>query len=179
MSELKKQRAKKLWKVFGIVVLVIFILFVILIVVALNSDSSSEPTSNSESQTLSDESASLSQARGAKTDELIRQARSDAENITDAQTEEAVEYIYNQYGHYFDSDEIMENIIYYGYLLEYGYSDDYDTDSDAKMYTDLGSDAYRLVKYVYRGTESATDERISTNLEQIREDLSALGYSVN
>lgn len=179
MSELKKQRAKKLWKVFGIVVLIIFILFIILIVVALNSDSGSDTSASTDPQTLSDEAASLSQVRGAKTDELIRKARTDAEHITDAQTKEAVEYIYNQYGHYFDSDEVMENIIYYGYLLEYGYSDDYSTDAVAKMYTDLGSDAYRLVKYVYRGTESSTDERMRTNLEQIREDLSALGYSVN
>lgn len=154
---------------------VIVAMFIILVVAALNSDPSE--TSNTQPQTLSDESASESREKSDIIDSIIRQAREDASEITDEQTEEAVDFIYENFNRYFDSDEIMEKCIYYGSLLQYGYEDDYQIDSTAKIYTDLGSDVVRLVKYVYRGTESSTEDRMEINLEQIKESLIYLGYN--
>ena len=153
---------------------VVLALFIILVVAALNSDSSE--TTVSEPQTYNDEVANESREKSEITDNIIRQAREDASQITDEQTKEAVNFIYEHYNHYFENDEIMEKCIYYGSLLQYAYEDDYKTDLTAKTYTDLGSDTVRLVKYVYRGTESSTEKRMSINLEQIKEDLIYLGY---
>lgn len=174
----KKRKNKGCLSKVLVVLAIILAFFIILVVAALNSDSGNDSATNSEPQT-SNSQLNVDSEKHDKSDEIIRKARADAENITDAQTQEAVEYIYDNYGHYFDSDEIMEKMIYYGYLLECGYEDDYKTDLTAKTYTDLGSDAHRLVKYVYIGSESSTDDRMEINLKQIREDLTYLGYSVN
>lgn len=173
-NEQRKRNNKKLLKISAIL-LVIVALLLIVVVAATNSENSE----SSVQTTLSNEQASLSRERSAAYDELIRSAKNDVENgITEEQTNEAVEYIYNHYDNYFENDEIMENCIYYGALLQYGYEEDYQTDSTAKIYTDLGQDVDRLVKWVYRGTESTTEDRMSINLDQIKESLIALGYEL-
>lgn len=171
-NEQRKRNNKKLLKISAI----LFVLVALLLIVVVASTNSEDSKSNVQT-TLSNEQASLSRERSAVCDELIRSAKKDVESgITEEQTNEAVEYIYNHYDNYFENDEIMEKCIYYGSLLQYAYEDDYKTDLTAKAYTDLGSDIVRLVKYVYRGAESSTEERMNINLEQIKEDLIYLGY---
>ena len=53
-------------------------------------------------------------------------------------------------------------------LLEYAYQ------GTNINYANLGQDAYQVVKYVYRGAESADSQSVKANLEQIQKDLDAL-----
>ena len=71
----------------------------------------------------------------------------------------------SNYPNYFESNEVMEKTMYYGYLLEYGYK------NKNNNYADLGMDAYQVVKYVYRGAEKVEDISTQENLKQIAKDL--------
>lgn len=108
------------------------------------------------------------QGSTAMVDAIGTLARSDAETATDDQLEDAVTFITNTYPEYFDSLETMEKTMYYGYLLDYAYEDDQDPHSE------LGTDTYQAVKYVYRSTESIDDQSTQENLNQITKDLAAL-----
>lgn len=101
----------------------------------------------------------------ARVDEISRQAKNDAKNIDDGKTIEAINFIKENYPNYFESNEVMEKTMYYGYLLEYGYKD---KNND---FADLGMDAYQVVKYVYRGAEKVEDISTQENLKQIAKDL--------
>ena len=80
-------------------------------------------------------------------------------------TIEAINFIKENYPNYFESNEVMEKTMYYGYLLEYGYK------NKNNNYADLGMDAYQVVKYVYRGAEKVEDISTQENLKQIAKDL--------
>ncbi|MCI7098313.1 MAG: MFS transporter [Lachnospiraceae bacterium] len=108
------------------------------------------------------------QGSSAMVDAIGTLAKSDAETATDDQLEDAVTFITNTYPEYFDSPETMEKTMYYGYLLDYAYEDDQDP------YSELGTDTYQIVKYVYRGTENPEDQSVQENLNQITKDLAAL-----
>lgn len=107
----------------------------------------------------------------AMVDKLGFLAMEDAETVSDQQLEEAVDFLSETYPEYFDTPELMEKTMYYGYLLDYAYEDDNDDHSK------LGNDAYQAVKYVYRGIEDVEDESTQTNLEEISKDFSALSIT--
>lgn len=104
-------------------------------------------------------------------DKLGFLAMEDAETVSDQQLEEAIDFLSETYPDYFDTPELMEKIMYYGYLLDYAYEDDNDDHSK------LGNDAYQAVKYVYRGVEKVEDESTQANLDQIANDFSALSIT--
>ena len=104
-------------------------------------------------------------------DKLGFLAMEDAETVSDQQLEEAIDFLSDTYPNYFDTPELMEKTMYYGYLLDYAYEDDNDDHSK------LGNDAYQAVKYVYRGVEKVEDESTQANLEQIANDFSALSIT--
>lgn len=170
----KKKKRIGCLSIFLIVVLVFLILF-FLVSFAVDSDtekSTSTPVSSSETITLN-------KNKTARIDEITRNAKEAiSSGITQEQTDEAVNYIYQNYGNYFSSDDVMEQCIYYGAMLEYGYQNDYENDFTAKTLTDLGQDVTQTVKGVYRGSDAKTDEYIISNLEQIKEALIYLGYEL-
>lgn len=100
-----------------------------------------------------------------KVDEIAKRAKKDAENITPEKQKEALQYIKNNKSNFFKSNEVMEQSMYYGYLLEYAYKN-----SD-KSYAKLGQDVYQAIKYVYRGIEKVEDSATQENLQQIEKDL--------
>ena len=104
----------------------------------------------------------------SKVDEISIQAKNDAKNIDDGKTIEAINFIKENYPNYFESNEVMEKTMYYGYLLEYGYK------NKNNNYADLGMDAYQVVKYVYRGAEKVEDISTQENLKQIVKDLAGI-----
>lgn len=106
-------------------------------------------------------------------DAIAREARAEAESGIDTnRRDEAVDFIVQNYPDYFSSNEVMEQTMYYGYLLEYAYQD---SDRD---YASIGQDAEQVVKYVYRGAETVEDDATQENLRQIQEDLSEIGIDV-
>ncbi len=106
-------------------------------------------------------------------DAIAREARSEAESgIDTSRRDEAVNFIVQNYPNYFTSNEVMEQTMYYGYLLEYAYQD---SDRD---YANIGQDAEQVVKYVYRGVETVEDDATQENLRQIADDLSEIGIDV-
>lgn len=113
---------------------------------------------------------------------IVKKARYDAsQGISEEQRNEAVEYIYKNYDNYFESNEIMENVMYYGSLLEYAYTEDAKNsspDSLESIYCNLGMDANQCVKYVYRNVEDVSDQATQSNLSQIKKALEKLGYTV-
>lgn len=64
--------------------------------------------------------------------------------------------------------------MYYGYYLDYACADDESTYN----YASIGTDAYQVVKYVYRNAEQKDDQHVLENLKQIKEGLEKIGYSV-
>lgn len=97
----------------------------------------------------------------AYVDYIIFKGKADAANATQADIQEAYDFIKNNVDNFFKNNGTMEKIMYYGAILEYGSSE----------YTQLGMDATQAVKYVYRGAESITDDATQENLRQVKEAL--------
>lgn len=168
-------------KKIGIIIAALVIIFVIIYIIAIatgaakiqpKESSSTIETSSVQSEEISstnvDNSTTNAYGTSQDVDNIALQAKEDAANIDEAKTNEAINYIKDNYNNYFASKEVMEQTMYYGYLLEYAYQD---TNIN---YANLGQDAYQVVKYVYRGTESADSQSVKANLEQIQKDLDAL-----
>lgn len=112
----------------------------------------------------------------AAVDAIARNAKESAnKSSSDEKREEAVQYIYEHYPNYFDSNEVMEKAMYYGYYLEYAYA----KNGSDNLYANLGIDTYQVVKYYYRGSEDLTSEFTTENLKQIKESLEKLGYELD
>lgn len=107
-----------------------------------------------------------------KVDALALEAKAAvAEGVTDAQRDEAVTFIVDHYPDYYTDNEVMEQTMAYGFWLQYAYQDDVNSQTYAK----LGTDVYQAVKYVYRGAETVEDDATQENLRQIQEHLETLG----
>ncbi|MCH1984193.1 hypothetical protein MCG98_16625 [Ruminococcus sp. OA3] len=100
-------------------------------------------------------------------DKIALQARDDAKSIDETKTSEAIAYIHDTYPNYFTDNDVMEKTMYYGYLLDYAYDDN-------DLRSILGTDAYQVVKYVYRGVETVEDTATQENLKQIEKSLDSM-----
>lgn len=60
--------------------------------------------------------------------------------------------------------------MYYGWLLEYTY----EGDTEKQDYYTLGQDAEQLVKYVYRGADTADSDSTKASMEQIQHTIAAM-----
>lgn len=103
----------------------------------------------------------------AQADSIARQAR-DAATENDIST--AYEYIKSNYTDCFRDNATMEQMMYYGWLLEYKYVGN----PEKEDYCNLGQDAEQLVKYVYRGTDTTDSDHSKSNIEQIRKSIDAI-----
>ena len=172
----KNFKSKKIAIIFCSVVAIIVIIF---FAIAFSEDDSSEVSNTYSTPASGNETITFDGSKTTKTDEITRSAKEAVSNgITQEQTDEAVNYIYQNYENYFASDDVMEQCIYYGAMLEYGYQEDYKTDLTAKTLTDLGQDVAQVAKGVYRGTDAVTDDFTQSNLEKIKEALVYLGYEL-
>lgn len=108
-------------------------------------------------------------------DYLYYEVKDDIEKngFSDEIKDEAVKFLVDNYPNYFTDNETMEKTMYYGYYLERGFKD-----SDSP-YSNLGTDAYQAVKYVYRGVETVEDDSTQANLSQIKKSLEKLGFTLN
>lgn len=98
-------------------------------------------------------------------DFLVLKAKEDAETATDEDIAEALQWLIDNTENYFSGNENMEKTMYYGELLEYKYKD---TGDDLEK---IGWQAFKTVKYVYRGVESVLDDVTHDNLMELKEML--------
>lgn len=101
-------------------------------------------------------------------DYLARKGRSDALIATDDQLQEAVDFLKNNTHAYFSGEENMEYTMYYGFLLEAYYS------GTGNAYERIGFQAYKTVKYVYRGVDSVLDDVTHNNLLKLQKMAESL-----
>ena len=138
-------------KKIGIIIAALVIIFVIIYIVAIatgaakiqpkESSSAIETSSvqlEDNSSTNVDNSTTSAYGTSQDVDNIALQAKEDAANIDEAKTDEAINYIKDNYNNYFANKEVMEQTMYYGYLLEYAYQD------TNVSYANLGQDAYKL-----------------------------------
>ena len=104
--------------------------------------------------------------------DYIRQhAREKSKTISENELQKSINYIESNISNFFRDNETMENIMYNGSLLEY-YYDGGKTGADVRG--KIGMDAVQAVKYVYRGTETATDQATIENINQVKNGLMEL-----
>ncbi len=101
---------------------------------------------------------------------ITRQARDAANAATENDISTAYEYIKSNYTDCFKDNATMEQMMYYGWLLEYTY----EGDTEKQDYYTLGQDAEQLVKYVYRGTDTADSDSTTASMEQIQHTIAAM-----
>lgn len=141
-----------------------------------NSEQQSEIASDDDSEQQSEDNTEIPEANTSEmVDYIASEAKKSAnEAATEEKRDEAINYIYENYPDYFKDNDTMEKTMYYGYYLEYAYA----KNGEDNIYANLGMDAYQAVKYVYRGSETTDDDHVTANLEQIKDSLSELGYTV-
>ena len=98
-------------------------------------------------------------------DYIALKAKDDAETATDDDIKNALNWLKDNTENYFSGEENMEKTMYYGELLEYKYKDTGDS------LEKIGWQAFKTVKYVYRGAESVTDDATHNNLMELKEML--------
>ena len=101
---------------------------------------------------------------------ITRQARDAANTATENDISTAYEYIKSNYTDCFKDNATMEQMMYYGWLLEYKYVGN----PEKEDYCNLGQDAEQLVKYVYRGADTADSDSTKASMEQIQHTIAAM-----
>lgn len=99
-------------------------------------------------------------------DYIYYKAKEDAKTATDEDLQNALTWLKNNSENYFLNQEYMESTMYYGELLEMKYKD------TGNEYEKLGWQAYKTIKYVYRGAESIQDETTQKNLSELKDMVS-------
>lgn len=108
-------------------------------------------------------------------DKLIRDGKAAAKEANKDDVAIALEYIKAHINNLFESNDVMEQTIYYGSLLEYYYAVDNDPYKGfVSIEGEIGMDAVQAVKYVYRNVESPEDTATIENINQINENLEKL-----
>lgn len=106
----------------------------------------------------------------AQADSIARKARDAANSATDEDISTAYAYIKANYTDCFKDDTTMEQMMYYGWLLEYKY----EGDTEKQDYYTLGQNAEQLAKYVYRGSDTADSDSTKANIEQVVKSIDAI-----
>lgn len=170
---LTKKEDRKKWTLGLLICFVLVIVSAIMISAGGSSNGTSASSgSTSASASISDASAEPAEEdpepnTSAMVDSIARQAKTDAENASDADLEKAYDYIKANYKDCFGDNKTMEQMMYNGWLLEYTY----DGNESMRDYYNLGMDAEQLVKYVYRGAETKDDQSTQENIKQIEKSI--------
>lgn len=107
----------------------------------------------------------------AMVDSIAMKAKEDAKNATEEKRNEYTQLIVDNYPNFYESNELMEQLMYAGCYLEYGFS--------GTTYEKLGMDTNQAIKYVYRNAEKPEDQSTQENLKQIKDSLNEIGYRIN
>lgn len=138
-----------------------------------NSKTSNNNKNNNEVETVEELSPEPNTTQ--MVDKLIKDGKSAAAKASKDDTAIALEYIKTHINNLFESNDVMEQTIYYGSLLEYYYAIDNDPYKGfISVEGEIGMDAVQAVKYVYRNVESPEDTATIENINQITENLTKL-----
>lgn len=138
-----------------------------------NSKTSNNNKNNNEVETVEELSPEPNTTQ--MVDKLIKDGKSAATKASKDDTAIALEYIKTHINNLFESNDVMEQTIYYGSLLEYYYAIDNDPYKGfISVEGEIGMDAVQAVKYVYRNVESPEDTATIENINQITENLTKL-----
>lgn len=167
-----KTNKKKISKL----IIIIFLIFFGLIGGLVESEKQKVSNSNSSKNELNKKVENKIEANtNAMVDKLINDAKKDYVNISTDELTVAINYIKEHIDNLFENNEIMENVIYYGSLLEYYYAIDNDPFKGfSSIEGEIGMNAVQAVKYVYRNVESPEDEATIKNINQIKENIEKL-----
>ena len=139
------------------------------VVTTSKASSESKPQNDSKTTDSSEESSDVSTEPEHKTsayvDYIALKAKADAENATDEEIEQAITWLKDNTSEFFKGEENMEKVMYYGELLEYKYKG---TGDDLEK---IGWQAFKTVKYVYRGAETIEDTATRDNLKKLKKML--------
>lgn len=129
--------------------------------------SNTEVTTEANSSVLTDEVKNGEPEHNTSeyVDYLALKAKEDAQTATDEDIKNAINWLKDNQSDFFSGNENMENTMYYGELLEYKYKD---TGDELEK---IGWQAFKTVKYVYRGVESVTDTSTHDNLMELKNML--------
>lgn len=162
----KKKNNKKLYKITAVLFAFAAVLFIIVIAATSGEKESENPTTPT---------VTANREAGDEMYSIHDEARAEvSDGMTVAQRDEAVNWISDHYGNYFQDKETMKTAAKYGSMLYGAYKNDASMDT----YSQLGYDVFQAVRDVYREYETPDSEFIKSNLEQIKENLESLGYSV-
>ena len=165
IAAIRKRPKKK----FGIAILVCFIALIVGVILAPPVESSSQrksTSSTSQQDTGSRESTSSTSQQDTGSAETTKKEETNTEN-----TSSKVDSIARQARDAANAaTATMEQMMYYGWLLEYKYVGN----PEKEDYCNLGQDAEQLVKYVYRGTDTTDSDHSKSNIEQIRKSIDAI-----
>lgn len=149
---------------FTFFIIVVIIVSAVVFLPNLFSQNSNEKSADSTNENVIESNSS------EMVDYLAKKAKADCDTEDiEIITNEAVNFLSSNYPDYFIDNETMENVIYYGFFLEYANED------SNQLYAKLGQDACQSVKYVYRGVDSSDDEETQENIRQVGEELKELG----
>lgn len=98
---------------------------------------------------------------------ISQNAKEAAKTASEEDLNQAYTYICDNYTDCFGSNDIMEKMMYAGWLLEYAY----DGNESMRNYYNVGLDAEQLVKYVYRDVETTDSESVQANISQIKKSI--------
>ncbi len=163
----RKAKNKKLYKITAILFAFAAVLFII--VIAATSGNNEEDTPTTPVVTANKEA-------GDEMYSIHDEARDKVSyGMTDTQRDEALEWIADNYGNYFQDSDTMKKAAEYGSMLYGAYMDD----KTMSTYSQLGYDLFQTVRDVYREYESPESDSTLGNLQQIKESLAELGYFVD
>lgn len=100
-------------------------------------------------------------------DQIALTAKANIDSFTSKDAKKIIKAIRSAQHKYYKNNATMERFMWYGCLLDYKYDD-----GDPR--SELGTDLYQAIKYVYRGAEDVTDDSTQENLRQIDESLSRI-----
>lgn len=102
----------------------------------------------------------------AKVDQIIATAKTDASGPNGASIAEgAFAWIVTTVPEWYDGNEIMEQAIYSGAIVDYYYA------GRDEVRSAIGEDVVQSVKYVYRGVETVLDDVTQENIRQIKKGI--------
>lgn len=148
-------------------------LFLAIVLTACGSTAEPADTKSSTPQTAASSQQDGSSEHidtSAQADSIARKARDAANSATDEDISTAYEYIKANYTDCFKDDTTTEQMMYYGWLLEYKY----EGDTEKQDYYTLGQNAEQLAKYVYRGSDTADSDSTKANIEQVGKSIDAI-----
>lgn len=138
------------------------------------NEEKAKPTNENEKKPIINEAKDPEPNSSAMVDSLIRKGKSDSKKATVETLNTALDFIKNNIDNLFKDNKTMENVIYYGSILEYYYKSNNQNSGFKDVRGEIGMDAVQAVKYVYRNAEQQTDQHVIENIQQVKEGLAKI-----